>query len=112
MPQGAITGSVPMSKSQRNKARQEKLGHHGPHVEHAVCSACGQRANAVPGTMHAFCEGLPLYIYERQPSLKGHLKGDRKGEWVTLADYNEAMVEHDKLRKVIALFTWIAEVTA
>jgi hypothetical protein len=104
------SGTVPPSKSQRNAWKRAKKAH-GPSVSACICSACGQRAHATANTKHAFCEGIPLAFFEKAPILKGRLTGSSKGEWVTIAEYNEAVVEFSKLNKVIALFTLIESFT-
>jgi hypothetical protein len=96
--------SVPLSKSQRRAANKKS---HGPHVERVICSICGQQANAQPGTTHAYCDGMPPGYFDRAPQLRGRMHGNRKGEWVTMADFELAKVEFNKLRQAIAFFTML-----
>lgn len=103
MSKEALTG-VPLSKSAR---RPDKKKSHGVHVEPCICSVCGQRANAAPGSSHIYCDGMPPHFFERAPALRGHVHGS-KGEWVTMSDYKEAEKVWVDLRKVIALFTLLA----
>ncbi len=51
-----------------------------------VCSRCGQRANAQPGTGHFFCSGMSAeYLANLHPSMRGKITNPkRKGSWVVV----------------------------
>ena len=102
MPKDA-NGTVPVSKSQRNKAaRIAKLAKQGGKSYGGKCSRCGQESSSsTPGKAHLGCPedgslfGFELSYRLRAPFLRKWMGPNGEGMWLSKEDYTRFESEVD-----------------
>lgn len=99
MPKEISNGSVPMSKSQRNKCKHSSLKGANrkilPDVMPCRCTVCGQRSNARPDTSHDACpkanpEEFPPAVFAMIKAGRLRFKGQVlvSGTWENVSSYD------------------------
>lgn len=97
------SGSVPISKSQRNKAaRVAKLAKQGGKSYGGKCSRCGQESSSsTPGKGHLGCPedtstfGFELASRLRAPFLRKYMGPSGEGVWLSKEDFEKYEIEVD-----------------
>lgn len=103
MPKDTSSGTVPPSKSQRNKAAKlAKLAKKGGAQQHGgKCTRCGQSSSSsTPGETHLGCPDKALWGFElayrlRAYFMKKYVGAEGKGIWLSTEDYAKYEIEVD-----------------